>query len=257
MVGRKKKGKGLIQPVKIDEQTSISRNLGRSVRKESSKRQEVELDLLVQKIEGSPSKKSGEGNQSTPNLTATGHPTVRLEKMSDACASECLKDGTNTRVSEVHAKRQLTWSEKSEMKDGHNVWDKFYLEKLKEPEGQLKFTNPVQRNGQKIRKIHMDDVKTEVDYWDSAVVCFALGANPPKWVMEEYIRKSWGRHGVDQAHDLKASVEKEGNSVDYKDGKENVKVLKRRAGTTVQGTEDTGYRDASFEYPKESVTQQD
>ncbi|CAI9094920.1 OLC1v1030751C1 [Oldenlandia corymbosa var. corymbosa] len=83
-----------------------------------SKRQEEELDLLVQKIKGSSSKKSGEGNPFTWNLTAIGQPTVQLEKMSDGCASGSLKGEMNPRVSEVHVKRQLTWSKKSEIKEG-------------------------------------------------------------------------------------------------------------------------------------------
>ncbi|CAI9094921.1 OLC1v1030752C1 [Oldenlandia corymbosa var. corymbosa] len=65
---------------------------------------------------------------------------------------------------------------------------------------------------------------------------------------------------TDQAQDLKVSVAREGNSVVYQGGKENVKnnmVLSRRAGSTVQVTEDTSDRVASLEYPKKSVTQQD
>lgn len=46
--------------------------------------------------------------------------------------------------------------------------------------------------------IDFDDIKEEIAYWESAVVCYVLGANPHQNVMEGYVRRIWGKLGVDK-----------------------------------------------------------
>ena len=38
-------------------------------------------------------------------------------------------------------------------------------------------------------KITSEDIQEEVKYWETAVVCYALGSNPPPIVMEGYFRR--------------------------------------------------------------------
>lgn len=38
-------------------------------------------------------------------------------------------------------------------------------------------------------KIDFDDIQSEIEYWNSSVVCYVLGANPPFSMMEGYIRR--------------------------------------------------------------------
>lgn len=49
--------------------------------------------------------------------------------------------------------------------------------------------------GKTIGIIEAEDVKSEVDYWSTAIVCYVLGANPPYAVMNGYF---WGKLGLDK-----------------------------------------------------------
>ncbi|XP_074318485.1 uncharacterized protein LOC141655295 [Silene latifolia] len=42
------------------------------------------------------------------------------------------------------------------------------------------------------------DVSDEIAYWTQAVYCFVLGANPPWEVVQGYVHRIWGRHGIDK-----------------------------------------------------------
>ncbi|XP_019232983.1 PREDICTED: uncharacterized protein LOC109213625 [Nicotiana attenuata] len=44
----------------------------------------------------------------------------------------------------------------------------------------------------------MEDIKEEINYWESAVECYILGSNPPQAVMDGYFRRIWGKIGVDK-----------------------------------------------------------
>ena len=37
-----------------------------------------------------------------------------------------------------------------------------------------------------------------MEYWESAVVCYVLGANPPISVMEGYLKRIWGKLGIEK-----------------------------------------------------------
>ena len=39
--------------------------------------------------------------------------------------------------------------------------------------------------------IDFDGIVDEVHFWESVVVCFVLGANPPLHVMEGYVKRIW------------------------------------------------------------------
>lgn len=51
-------------------------------------------------------------------------------------------------------------------------------------------------------KITMDDIQEEVQFWDSSIVCFVLGANPPTNVIDGFVRRIWGKLGVDKVAGL-------------------------------------------------------
>ncbi|XP_062073479.1 uncharacterized protein LOC133777758 [Humulus lupulus] len=47
-------------------------------------------------------------------------------------------------------------------------------------------------------KINLEDIEEEVSYWNSALVCYVLGANPPIKVMEGFFHRIWRDSGVDK-----------------------------------------------------------
>ncbi|XP_057248240.1 uncharacterized protein LOC130590220 [Beta vulgaris subsp. vulgaris] len=47
-------------------------------------------------------------------------------------------------------------------------------------------------------KITDEDVKSEIDFWNSAVVCYVLGIKLPFRIVEGFIRRIWGKFGVER-----------------------------------------------------------
>lgn len=46
-------------------------------------------------------------------------------------------------------------------------------------------------------RIELDDIQTEIDFWNYSVICYVIGANPPNHVMDGFIHRIWKSHGVD------------------------------------------------------------
>lgn len=55
-------------------------------------------------------------------------------------------------------------------------------------------------------KIDDEDIRSEVDFWSSSIICYVIGANPPVYVMEGFIRRIWKNLGVDKVGMLKTDV---------------------------------------------------
>ncbi|XP_060170335.1 uncharacterized protein LOC132601250 [Lycium barbarum] len=55
-------------------------------------------------------------------------------------------------------------------------------------------------------KITLEDIKDEVDYWSTAVICYVLGSNPPQSVMEGYFRRIWKPLGVNKIAQVNRGV---------------------------------------------------
>uniref|UniRef100_A0A803NL62 DUF4283 domain-containing protein n=1 Tax=Cannabis sativa TaxID=3483 RepID=A0A803NL62_CANSA len=51
-------------------------------------------------------------------------------------------------------------------------------------------------NEKVIVKVTMDDIEGEIEYWNSAIVCYVLGANPPLDVLEGFARRIWRRKWI-------------------------------------------------------------
>ncbi|XP_010684301.1 uncharacterized protein LOC104898868 [Beta vulgaris subsp. vulgaris] len=43
-----------------------------------------------------------------------------------------------------------------------------------------------------------EDVKEEIAFWESAVVCYILGIKPPARIVDGFIRRVWGKCGIDR-----------------------------------------------------------
>ncbi|XP_021861971.2 uncharacterized protein [Spinacia oleracea] len=55
-------------------------------------------------------------------------------------------------------------------------------------------------------QIELDDIQSEIDFWNSTVVCYIVGANPPINVMEGFVRRIWGSLKVDKVVLVKKGV---------------------------------------------------
>lgn len=55
-------------------------------------------------------------------------------------------------------------------------------------------------------KITMVDIKDEVEYWLTTVVCYVLGSNPPQVVIDGYFRRIWGGLRIDKVAQLNMGV---------------------------------------------------
>ena len=47
-------------------------------------------------------------------------------------------------------------------------------------------------------QIEFEDIKEEVEFWNSAVVCYVMGANPPIHIMEGFVHRIWRNLKVDK-----------------------------------------------------------
>jgi len=62
----------------------------------------------------------------------------------------------------------------------------------------LKFVHLQMVNGVKCAKIEPQHVQSEIEYWNSAVLCSVIGANPPLEVIEGFVRRIWQAFGIDK-----------------------------------------------------------
>ncbi|XP_056698498.1 uncharacterized protein [Spinacia oleracea] len=55
-------------------------------------------------------------------------------------------------------------------------------------------------------QIEIDDIQEELDFWNSSIICYVVGANPPIHVMEGFIRRIWKKYNVDKVVLVKKGV---------------------------------------------------
>ncbi|XP_048498021.1 uncharacterized protein LOC125496564 [Beta vulgaris subsp. vulgaris] len=55
-------------------------------------------------------------------------------------------------------------------------------------------------------KITMDDIQPEIEYWNSAIVCYILGCKPPFRIVNGFIRRIWGKYGIEKVAVLENGV---------------------------------------------------
>ena len=70
----------------------------------------------------------------------------------------------------------------------------------------LSFVHTPVVNGMKCAKIRPKDVHPKIEYWNLAVLCSVLGANPPLEVVEGFIKRIWKAFDVDKIFLVKKGV---------------------------------------------------
>lgn len=61
-------------------------------------------------------------------------------------------------------------------------------------------------NGNKCAHLVHEDVQAEIEYWNTAVLCAVLGANPPLDVIKGYINRIWGAYELDKIIQLRRGL---------------------------------------------------
>ncbi|XP_074313343.1 uncharacterized protein LOC141648515 [Silene latifolia] len=51
-------------------------------------------------------------------------------------------------------------------------------------------------------RLMKEDVAGEISYWSSSIYCFILGANPPRNVINGFVKRVWAANGVDRVYFL-------------------------------------------------------
>ncbi|KAJ8423185.1 LOW QUALITY PROTEIN: hypothetical protein Cgig2_026633 [Carnegiea gigantea] len=71
---------------------------------------------------------------------------------------------------------------------------------LVDPEegSELKFIPTYVVNGVQCAKREKKDVAAEIDYWQQAILCLVLGANPPFEVIQGFIKRIWAKLAIDK-----------------------------------------------------------
>ncbi|KAJ8445967.1 hypothetical protein Cgig2_001285 [Carnegiea gigantea] len=62
----------------------------------------------------------------------------------------------------------------------------------------LEFILVIEINGIKCAKLVEEDVAQEIAYWQNAVLCCVLGANPPIEAIDVYVRRIWIGYEIDK-----------------------------------------------------------
>lgn len=55
-------------------------------------------------------------------------------------------------------------------------------------------------------RLKQRDIESEIEYWRNAVVCYVLGAYPPFSVLNSYLLRIWGKHGINKIAMLKNGI---------------------------------------------------
>ncbi|KAJ8421928.1 hypothetical protein Cgig2_033668 [Carnegiea gigantea] len=74
------------------------------------------------------------------------------------------------------------------------------------PGTSVKFVEASIINGLKCAKIATEDVTPKIEYWQLAILCSVLGANPPLEVMKGYLRRVWKTLDIDKICLVKKGV---------------------------------------------------
>ena len=63
----------------------------------------------------------------------------------------------------------------------------------------LQFVHTHSINGVKCAKLELNDVQKEFEYWQKAVLCSVLGANPPYEAIKGFINRIWVGFEIDKS----------------------------------------------------------
>ncbi|KAM3383419.1 hypothetical protein P3S68_008994 [Capsicum galapagoense] len=106
--------------------------------------------------------------------------------------------------------RRSSWADEVEKEEETerkaSIWDNFDISEVSNAGFKLEFVYPLKAGGDKVCEIDVDDISTELEYWKNTIKCYVLGAHPPFSVLNSYIKRKWGKHGVNKVSMLKNGI---------------------------------------------------
>lgn len=93
--------------------------------------------------------------------------------------------------------------ETTEITKRASVWDNFDITKVSNARFKLEFVTPDKKGEASICEIELEDISTEIAYWQKSAVCYVLGAYPPFSVINGYVQWLWGKHGINKVSMVK------------------------------------------------------
>ncbi|XP_062080548.1 uncharacterized protein LOC133785316 [Humulus lupulus] len=107
------------------------------------------------------------------------------------------------------AQTSLRWSEQEEdlndyANQAKDKWASFKDLLPNQGGARLQFEEPLVQDGHRIAQVDLEEIAVETSIWNSAVVCTVLGANPPFTVFEGFIKRMWGKLGIERIARLNA-----------------------------------------------------
>lgn len=102
-----------------------------------------------------------------------------------------------------------------------SILDNFDISKIANAEFKLEYVNPECYNNQMIGEIYLGDISSKIECWQTAVVCYVLGAHPTFAVMNGFIQQMWGKYEINKVAMMKNEIV----MVRFDSEKEKLKVL--------------------------------
>uniref|UniRef100_A0A803NHS2 CCHC-type domain-containing protein n=1 Tax=Cannabis sativa TaxID=3483 RepID=A0A803NHS2_CANSA len=94
---------------------------------------------------------------------------------------------------------ELMEKEKGNLQDSAKThWNAFTKVHNVYRDPMLAYSEPMIKNGIKVAKVDVEEVKEQAANGNSSVICMVLGANPPLTVFEGFLRRVWGHLGITQ-----------------------------------------------------------
>ncbi|XP_019252859.1 PREDICTED: uncharacterized protein LOC109231671 [Nicotiana attenuata] len=109
-------------------------------------------------------------------------------------------------------RRKLSWADEAELQEKQqtqlpsSVWDNFDIAKFTNAGFKLEYVSPEIEVDRQIGEIEAEDIESEIEYRRNVVVCYVLGVYPPFNVLNSYLQRIWGKHGIDKIAMLKNGI---------------------------------------------------
>ncbi|VFQ79121.1 unnamed protein product [Cuscuta campestris] len=134
---------------------------------------------------------SDEIQQSPSTSKASNSKEREVENQIDSEKNEDLKDQLASVITKPDPNKKKTFAEVVGIQEDLNL--------------NLSFIAAEELDGKQIIRLSMDDVIEPGKYWNSALVCCILGANPPLDIIKGFLSKIWKTYDIEDISFLKES----------------------------------------------------